>query len=130
MIPLNEHKKATLHFMLGTWQAVCFWCDSRQPNVIVPEGFRKPQLRLRIGNELSPRVEPLIIDDTGITAGLLFSSVSFRVFVPWDAIYLAVPDGDDRAMVWGPSVPEDVRLDPEPEEEAPPKKPNHLKLVP
>jgi hypothetical protein len=81
---------------------------------MVPQRFRgDPKLVLRFGYELKPEILDLLIDDTGISGTLTFNSVPFHCVLPWQGVYAAVVEGEQRGMVWPEDVP-DVLLVPPP----------------
>lgn len=129
MIDLAEHKRAAFIFFAGVFAEVMVFVDSRRDDVVVPtEDLRKPKLILIYGANLAKPIPDLTVDEQGIHATLSFGNVTARTSVAWPAIYAMNCPGDDRIMIWSPSVPPDVEIT----NNGPgsdPKKPSHLKLV-
>lgn len=125
----TEHKRAALVYMLGSWPTVILLCDSRRPDVVVPEKYRQAQLPLRLGYQTQPPTPDLQVTERGVTCTLAFGGVPHHVSVPWEAVYLITPDGDDRAAVWPGSFPADVKFGGPVEVKDPKPSPGHLKLV-
>jgi stringent starvation protein B len=88
--------------------------DARRDDTLVPARFRgDPKLVLRFGYGLTPAIVDLLVDDTGISGTLTFGGVPFHVVLPWQGVYAAVVEGEQRGMVWPEDVP-DVLLVPPP----------------
>jgi stringent starvation protein B len=133
-------KRRTLEALLARGP-VLVHVDARRTEVSVPSRFAADaSLVLRFGNNLSPAITDLVVDDDAIAGTLTFSGQPFRCVLPWTAVYAAMVEGEQRGTVWPEDVPEDVLTGggeapdappaPEPvlrEEE--PRKRGHLKLV-
>lgn len=129
MIDLAEHKRAAFIFFAGVFAQVYVFVDSRREDVVVPtDELRQPKLVLCYGADLAKPIPDLVVDDRGIHATLSFGNVAAHTSVAWPAVYAMNCPGDDRIMIWSPSVPPDVEIT----NSGPgsdPKKPTHLKLV-
>ncbi|MGE0546772.1 MAG: hypothetical protein AB7R00_06930 [Kofleriaceae bacterium] len=135
-------KRRTLEQLLARGP-VLVHIDARRSEVAVPPRFRAdPSLVLRFGYSLTPAIEDLTVDDTGICGTLTFGGNPFRCILPWTAVYAAMVEGEQRGTVWPEDVPEDVLTGggepasaPAPAAPAPvkeaehPKRGSHLKLV-
>ena len=78
--------------------------DARRPGVKLPEHLRTdPNLRLNLSLRFDP--PDLATGDWGVHETLSFSGTSFRVAVPWQAIF-AVTGGGARPQAW--LFPEDM----------------------
>ncbi len=127
--------------------AVLLHIDARNEAASVPSPLRgDPKLVLRFGYGLSPAIADLQLDEDGISGTLTFGGSPFHCMLPWPAIYAAVSEVDQQAMVWPDDVPSAVleslqegamesktnRATPPPRVGTPKpvkKRPNHLKLV-
>ncbi|MGE0867640.1 MAG: hypothetical protein AB7P03_03700 [Kofleriaceae bacterium] len=135
-------KRRTLEQLLARGP-VLVHIDARRSEVSVPTRFRAdPSLVLRFGYNLTPAIEDLVLDDTGLCGTLTFGGNPFRCILPWTAVYAAMVEGEQRGTVWPEDVPEDVLTGggepasappppaPAPAKEAEqPKRGGHLKLV-
>ncbi len=80
--------------------------DARVEGVCVPPQFgADPKLVLRFGYGLSPAIVDLEVDEDGIAGTLTFGGVPFYCILPWEALYAAVAEADQRGMVWPDDVP-------------------------
>ncbi len=146
MYPQAPDKRAFVEELL-TDGAVLVHVDARAEDTSVPPGFEDdPRLVLRFGYGLSPAIHDLTVDAEGLLGTLTFSGAPHRCVLPWHAVYAAVSEVSQQAMVWPDDVPPEV-MDQmagigageagEPVESPPPPKPSqpkkrrasHLKLV-
>jgi len=131
--------------------AVLLHIDARTDGAQVPEHLRgDPKLVLRFGHGLAPAIRDLEVDDEGVSGTLTFGGAPFHCMLPWNAVYAAVSEADQQAMVWPDDVPSTVleslqegARESSPEIRVPTpaptvrvgtpkpikKRPNHLKLV-
>jgi hypothetical protein len=58
---------------------------------------------LALGLNLPVRVDPLRVDDEGITAGLSFNRRAGEVFVPWTALIAVRDASQERVLLSGPA---------------------------
>lgn len=127
--------------------AVLLHIDARVKGSVVPEHLSgDPKLVLRFGYGLAPAITDLFLDEDEISGTLTFGGAPFHCRLPWPAIYAAVSEVDQQAMVWPDDVPaavlESMQEPPAPRSRTnrptppvrvntPPvkKRPSHLKLV-
>lgn len=127
--------------------AVLLHVDARGDNAVVPGHLGgDPKLVLRFGFGLVPAIVDLELDEKGISGTLTFSGAPFHCMLPWTAVYAAVSEVDQQAMVWpddvpaavleslqegaGEMIPRTVTAPPRVGAPTPIKKrPSHLKLV-
>ncbi len=89
--------------------------DARKPGVIVPEKYTTdPQLRLRVGRDLSPQIPDLVIDDRGVAGSLQFDGKPVHCFVPWAALYGLQLELPTEEEFWRGDLPPDLHLDESP----------------
>lgn len=119
--------------------AVLLHIDARREEASVPPSFvGDPKLVLRFGYGLTPEIFDLTVDDSGISGTLTFGGVPHHCVLPWPAIYAAVSEISQQAMVWPDDVPAVVldqmsnpaeKDEPPPEPPKPKRRASHLKLV-
>lgn len=143
--PTLPAKHQFIESLLGTGP-VLLHVDARKPEVAVPTHLKQdPKLVLRFGYGLTPAIHDLEVGAEHVAGTLTFGGVPFHCVLPWTAIYAAVSEADQRAMVWHEDVPEAVLAQMmgqqqggseararavEPEQPAPSKRrASHLKLV-
>lgn len=102
-------KHNTLLHLLGEHHEVSVYLDPRHPDVEVPERFKRlTNVHLIYGYALVPSIDPLVIDDAGISAILSFSGVKEYTFVPWAAVFAIGPSGYASGFVFPESLPKDI----------------------
>lgn len=83
--------------------------DARYDGVVVPERLKvDPRLVLRFGHGLAPEITDLAADEEEIAGTLTFGGVPFHCMLPWPAVYAAVSEVSQQAMVWPDDVPLEV----------------------
>ncbi len=83
--------------------------DARRDGVSVPDRLKvDPRLVLRFGHGLAPAITDLTLNDDEISGTLTFGGVPFHCTLPWPAVYAAVSEVSQQAMVWPDDVPLEV----------------------
>lgn len=102
-------KRATIEQLLARGP-VQVHLDARRADVTVPAYLRADSnLVLRFGYELSPPINDLVVDDSGMSGTLTFKGKPFHCVLPWHTIFAALGEGDPSGTVWSGDVPAELR---------------------
>lgn len=117
------HKRVVCTMVLSAPAMLITFCDSRRPEVVVPDQFRVSRLTLRWGYGMVPPIADLCIGEHALSGTMEFGGIPSLVIVPWDSIYAVVMEGNSEGIIWPNDTPADVQVG---TGEA---KKNHLRLV-